>query len=104
MRDADAAGAPAGAGRSRVRRRAVVTGIVQGVGFRYSAQHVAESHGVDGWVTNRGDGAVEAVLEGSPDAVEAVLAWLREGPPGAWVRDVVVTSEPPAGERGFEIR
>ncbi len=89
----------------RVRRRVVVHGRVQGVGFRYSAQRVAVGAGVDGWVRNRGDGAVEAVLEGTPGAVERVVAFLRVGPPHAEVSDVTIDhEEAPEGLRGFEVR
>ncbi len=89
----------------RVRRRVVVHGRVQGVGFRYSAQRRAVEAGVDGWVRNRGDGTVEAVLEGDAEAVERVLAFLREGPRGAEVTDVRVSNEEePEGLRGFDAR
>jgi len=55
-----------------------ISGRVQGVGFRYSMSEEAERLGVTGWVRNRRDGTVEAVIDGTPDAVEAVLAW-KEG-------------------------
>jgi acylphosphatase len=77
---------------------------VQGVFFRDSARERARAHGVDGWVSNRSDGAVEAVLEGEPDAVERVVRFLRTGPPSADVNDVEVTSEEPEGITGFEVR
>jgi acylphosphatase len=77
---------------------------VQGVFFRDSARERARAHGVDGWVSNRSDGAVEAVLEGEPDAVERVVRFLRTGPPRADVNDVEVTSEEPEGITGFEVR
>jgi acylphosphatase len=93
-----------GAMGERVRRRVVVRGRVQGVWYRDSCQQVAVAERVDGWVRNRADGAVEAVLEGPPGAVERVVAWMREGPPRARVTSVDVTTEEPAGERGFRIR
>src|ERR687893_82609 len=62
------------------RRRVVVHGEVQGVFFRDSTRDEAERRGVAGWVTNRSDGAVEAVFEGEPDAVEALVSFCRSGP------------------------
>jgi acylphosphatase len=88
----------------RVRRRVVVHGGVQGVFFRDSARERARAHGVDGWVTNRSDGAVEAVLEGEPDAVERVVRFFRTGPAQAEVQDVEVLDESPEGLTGFEVR
>jgi acylphosphatase len=87
-----------------VRRRIVVHGRVQGVFFRDSARELARAHGVTGWVSNRQDGALEAVLEGSPDAIRSVLRFFETGPPHADVRDVEVTNEQPEGLSGFEIR
>lgn len=71
-----------------VARQIRVSGRVQGVGYRVSLQHVARKHGVTGWVRNRTDGTVEAVLQGTPDVVAAVIAWARRGPPGAQVTDL----------------
>jgi acylphosphatase len=87
-----------------IRRRAIVHGNVQGVFFRDSTRERAQAHGVHGWVRNRDDGAVEAVLEGSHDAVGQVLRFLREGPSRAEVRDVQISEEPPEGLRSFEVR
>lgn len=87
-----------------VRRRVVVRGRVQGVFFRDSMRERARAHGVAGWVRNRADGAVEAVLEGPKDAVERVLRFAETGPPRAEVTDVQVTEEDPEGLTGFEIR
>jgi acylphosphatase len=84
-----------------VRRRVVVTGRVQGVGFRYSVAERARMLGVRGWVRNLPSGQVEAAFEGEPDAVEAMVAFCRRGPPGASVRDLRSVSEPPLGEVGF---
>jgi acylphosphatase len=83
-----------------VRRRVVVHGDVQGVFFRDSTREEAERRGVSGSVTNRDDGAVEAVFEGSPDAVEAMVAFCREGPSRAHVEDVEVIEEEPEGSSG----
>jgi acylphosphatase len=88
----------------RIRRRVVVNGRVQGVFFRDSTRQQAARHGVAGWVTNRADGAVEAVLEGSPQAVDRVLQFISEGPPHARVHDVDVREEQPEGLSGFRIR
>jgi acylphosphatase len=74
---------------------------VQGVGFRYSAAERARSRGVAGWIRNNSDGTVEAVFEGPPDAVDALLAWCRRGPGGARVDAVKVEMEAPSGESGF---
>ena len=80
-----------------------ISGRVQGVGFRYSMAEEAERLAVTGWVRNRRDGTVEAVIDGAPDAVEAVLAWARRGPRGAQVTDVQVAEVPASFER-FEMR
>jgi acylphosphatase len=87
-----------------VRRRVVVSGRVQGVFFRDSLREQASAAGVFGWVRNRSDGAVEAVLEGPESAIEAVLRFARTGPPRASVTDVQAFEEEPEGLRGFEIR
>jgi len=88
---------------STVRKRVVVRGRVQGVFFRDTMRRMAESRSVCGWVRNREDGAVEAALEGEPDAVEAIVAFAREGPRGAAVEDVEVADEEPEGASGFQI-
>lgn len=87
-----------------VRRRVVVTGRVQGVWFRESCRREATAAGVTGWVRNAEDGSVEAVLEGAPDRVDRVLAWMEVGPTHAVVANVEVHTEPPAGERDFSVR
>jgi acylphosphatase len=87
-----------------VGRRAVVRGRVQGVFFRDSARERALAHGVAGWIRNRSDGAVEAVLEGPPDAVARVVRFLHTGPPGAQVESVEISDEEPEGLTGFEVR
>jgi acylphosphatase len=83
-----------------VRRRVVVRGDVQGVFFRDSTREEAEQRGVSGSVTNRDDGAVEAVFEGPRDDVEALVAFSREGPSRAQVEDVEVIEEEPEGSGG----
>jgi acylphosphatase len=87
-----------------IRRRVVVHGYVQGVGFRYSVRERARQRGVSGWVSNLYDGSVEAVFEGDDDAVEALIAFMREGPRGAEVESVDATEEEPEGLRGFDAR
>lgn len=87
-----------------IRRRVVVAGRVQGVFYRDSCRRRARSLGVAGWVANRHDGRVEAALEGRPEAVEAMVAWCRTGPPLAEVTGVEVSQEDPVGEPGFAVR
>ena len=82
----------------------MVRGYVQGVFFRDSCRREASTRGVAGWVTNRPDGAVEAVFEGEPGAVAAMVDWCRRGPRGADVDSVDETSEEPEGLTRFEIR
>ena len=86
-----------------IRRRVVVQGKVQGVFFRDSTRDRAAQHGVTGWVCNRSDGAVEAVLEGPRGAVEQVLDFLESGPAHASVDHVEVQEEEPEGLSGFEV-
>ncbi|MDX6407941.1 MAG: acylphosphatase [Gaiellaceae bacterium] len=87
-----------------VRRRVIAHGLVQGVFFRDSTRRLAQRHDVAGWVTNRPDGAVEAVFEGEADAVARLVAFSREGPRGAQVESVEVTDEEPEGLSGFAVR
>jgi acylphosphatase len=85
-----------------------VRGRVQGVGFRASAAHEARRLGLDGWVRNLPDGSVELEASGTPAAVDALVAWLGQGPRGARVtgvdvHEVAATDDLQRGE-GFEIR
>lgn len=84
-----------------IRRRVVVRGHVQGVFFRETTRRQALSHGVVGWVRNQPDGTVEAVFEGDREAVERLVAFVREGPRGARVDWVDVVSEEPEALEGF---
>ena len=88
-------------------RRVIVEGLIQGVGYRDYARRAAARHGLSGWVRNRSDGTVEALIKGAPDAIEAMLSDLRSGPSGARVETVrlvdLVSSEQRA-EGTFEIR
>ena len=86
-----------------VRRRVLVSGRVQGVWFREACRQEAEAAGVSGWVRNRNDRRVEAVFEGEPAAVLAMVAWCGIGPPRAVVTGVDVTAEEPTGETGFRV-
>jgi acylphosphatase len=86
------------------RSHVVVRGYVQGVFFRDSCRREANARGVAGWITNRPDGAVEAVFEGDPDDVAALVEFCRRGPRGADVGSVEETSEDPEGLTGFRIR
>jgi acylphosphatase len=86
-----------------IRRHLVVHGSVQGVGYRWSLAREARRLGARGWVRNRADGTVEAVVEGTPDVVEALVGWCRSGPAGAEVSSVDVTGEEPEDLTGFSI-
>ena len=82
----------------------VVHGRVQGVGFRVFVASRARARGVAGWVRNRLDGTVEAVLEGDAADVDALVAACGDGPRGADVSAVDVSAEEPEALRGFETR
>jgi acylphosphatase len=84
-------------------KHVLVTGRVQGVWFRAWTRDQARARGVSGWVRNRPDGSVEAVISGPSEAVEALIAALYEGPPRADVEDVHVTETEPPSESGFHI-
>ena len=86
-----------------MRRRVVVHGYVQGVFFRDTTRRLALENGVAGWARNTWEGTVEAVFEGEPDAVERLVAFVREGPRGAAVERVDVFEEPEEGLRGFAV-
>jgi acylphosphatase len=90
-----------------ITRQIRVTGHVQGVGFRYAIAREAQRHGVRGWVRNRRDGTVEALLQGEADAVRRVVEWARLGPPAARV-DTLSERDPEPGLEarceGFEAR
>lgn len=89
---------------SIVARRVVVHGRVQGVFFRDSCRQEADLAGVTGWVRNEPDGTVAALFEGSPQSVDALVAWCHGGPPAARVDRVEVTETDPAGCRRFDVR
>ncbi|HUT23420.1 MAG TPA: acylphosphatase [Sumerlaeia bacterium] len=87
------------------RAHAIVSGMVQGVGFRYYALREAERAGVSGWVRNRRDGAVELEAQGEEEALEAFLAAVRRGPAFSVVRRMDVTPIPESERSGgFDVR
>lgn len=80
-------------GRPMPSRHLLIHGVVQGVGFRWSLCAEARRLGVAGWVRNRRDGCVEALLQGTPEALAALTAWAHRGPPDARVTAVDVDDE-----------
>ncbi|MFB2967986.1 acylphosphatase [Aerosakkonema sp. BLCC-F183] len=89
--------------QNKVRAHVFVSGIVQGVGYRYSTLKQAQRVGVGGWVRNVPDGRVEAVFEGTKADVEAMIRWCYRGSPSAEVTDVAVEYEQPQGIESFAI-
>lgn len=75
-------------------RRLRITGRVQGVGYREAMCDAALRLGVTGWVRNRVDGSVEAAVQGHPQALDAMIAWARRGPPAARVSGVEARDDP----------
>jgi acylphosphatase len=86
-----------------IRRRVLVQGRVQGVGFRASCAQRARAAGVGGTVRNLGDGRVEAIFEGASDVVNALVAWCEHGPAYADVRHIDVFDEDPLGDTTFRV-
>ena len=87
----------------RIRRRVVVHGRVQGVWFRSATREEARRLGADGWVRNRADGTVEAVFEGAPGDVLALVGFCQRGPGTARVERVEAFEEEPEGLAGFRV-
>jgi acylphosphatase len=85
-------------------RRIVVRGLVQGVGFRWSAMLEAQRLGLTGWVRNVPDGSVELSIHGDQSAVLAMLDWLHKGPPGARIESLGQHDDPDPAPTRFEIR
>ena len=75
-----------------------IRGVVQGVGYRWAMPQAAQRFGVTGWVRNRHDGSVEAMVSGPREAVDRLTDWARRGPPAAVVSDVEVLP----GEGAFD--
>ena len=86
-----------------VRKRVVVEGRVQGVGYRMACARQAQAAGLGGMVRNLPDGRVEAVFEGSPESVDALVAWCERGPSYAHVRRIFVVDELPLGDTVFRV-
>lgn len=87
-----------------IRRRVLVSGLVQGVWFRDTCRERAQRAGVHGSVRNLRDGRVEAVFEGDPDAVNTMCNWCQVGPPRAQVDHIEIVDEDVVGDSGFVIR
>ncbi len=83
-------------------RHLLISGRVQGVGYRHNLRREALGLRLTGWVRNRLDGSVEALLEGPPDAVAALITWARRGPPAARVEGVAVREAGAADAGPFE--
>jgi acylphosphatase len=90
--------------QEQIRAHVFISGLVQGVGYRFSTVEQANRLGVNGWVRNLIDGRVEAVFEGSPQAVEKMIRWCHQGPTAARVKDLAVEYEKLEGLQGFETR
>lgn len=89
----------------KIRRvHVIVHGLVQGVFFRDYTRRQAWILEVNGWVRNRRDGTVEAVIEGEGEKVAAMVAWLHTGSPHSVVDSLDMHDEEPLGEKGFDIR
>jgi acylphosphatase len=87
-----------------IRRRVLISGLVQGVWFRQTTAEVSRRAGLAGWVRNLPDGRVEAVFEGEQASVESVIAWCHRGPSGARVDAVEIHHEELAGGTSFTVR
>lgn len=88
---------------SHIRAHVLVSGRVQGVGYRAATWDMAQLLRLNGWVRNLRDGRVEAVFEGPRAQVDEMVRWCHEGPPAAVVREVIVEYEAPEGIQGFEV-
>ena len=88
----------------RVARRFLISGRVQGVGFRFFARESAAAENLRGWVKNLPDGRVEALVEGDRESVDRFERKMRRGPASARVEDVAVSEEGTGSVHGFEIR
>ena len=84
-----------------ITRHLRITGRVQGVGYRYSLCTEAQAIGINGWVRNRRDGTVEAVVQGAAESVEKIITWAKRGPPAAQVTEVHVQVVQGASDRPY---
>jgi acylphosphatase len=84
-----------------ISRLLIVTGRVQGVGYRDALRDAARERNVTGWVRNRRDGSVEALVQGAPEAVDAIIAWARRGPSMARVTDLRINPPPAEHDRPY---
>ncbi len=82
----------------------LISGKVQGVGYRYATVQEAQKLGIRGWVRNRLDGRVEAIFEGTEPIIEQMLQWCHQGPTTAKVTDVTVETVKPRFYQGFEVK
>jgi len=88
-----------------VRAHLFISGIVQGVGYRYYCRREAQGRGLAGWVRNLADGRVEALLQGPKEQVEGMIAWCYRGPEEARVSDIAVAHEEARDDlNGFGVR
>jgi acylphosphatase len=85
-------------------KRLVIRGRVQGVGYRYAMVDAAMASGVTGWVRNRRDGSVEALVQGEPAAIESIVAWCRRGPSTSRVSAIDEIEATDELVTGFELR
>jgi len=83
-----------------VTRRLLIEGCVQGVGFRWSLMEEARKLALDGWVRNRSDGSVEALISGPAEAVDALTVWAHRGPSHARIDRLRFSDEPNADTPG----
>ncbi len=86
-----------------IRAHVLISGRVQGVGYRYFTQQEAIRRHLQGWVRNLPDGRVEAVFEGNESPVKQIISWCHQGPKSAEPTDVIVTYQEPEGLQGFNI-
>lgn len=87
-----------------IRKRVIVHGRVQGVGFRWFTEATAREIGVSGFVRNRADGTVEVEVEGDPAKVASMVAWLKNGPSYARVTRIEVMDVHPTGDTNFQTK
>ena len=85
----------------RITRHLLIHGSVQGVGFRNMMEHRARKLGISGWVRNCNNGSVEAVICGNEPQIQAMLAWVRQGPPLARVSRLEIDDCEPYTLDGF---